>query len=132
MGKTKKTSQSLNIVYYFRTKDILMRKLYGTLFFFLLLHYSNAQVLSPREQATIIDEILADRVNTLLPQLMKANNIEMWVIISREYNEDPVLKTMLPATWLNARRRTILVFYNNPQKKYLKRWPLQDIMWEKI
>jgi Xaa-Pro aminopeptidase len=24
---------------------------------------------------------------------------------------------MLPATWLNARRRTILVFYNNPSKK---------------
>ncbi len=37
----------------------------------------------------------------------------MWVIISREYNEDPVMKTMLPSTWLAARRRTIMVFYDN-------------------
>jgi hypothetical protein len=49
--------------------------------------------------------------------LMERNGIDMWVIISREYNEDPVLKTMLPATWLSARRRTILVFYNDPAKK---------------
>jgi len=42
--------------------------------------------------------------------------IDMWVIISREYNEDPVMRTMLPATWLNARRRTILVFYRNKEK----------------
>ena len=44
---------------------------------------------------------------------MNETNIDMWVIISREYNEDPVLRTMLPATWLNARRRTILLFYRN-------------------
>ena len=36
----------------------------------------------------------------------------MWVIISREYNEDPVLKTFLPSTWQTARRRTILLIYN--------------------
>jgi Xaa-Pro aminopeptidase len=30
-------------------------------------------------------------------------------LIGREYAEDPVLKTMLPAEWLSARRRTILV-----------------------
>ena len=94
-----------------------MKKIIASLIFFLLLQNSNAQVLSSREQATIIDEILVERINTVLPQLMKTNNIEMWVIISREYNEDPVLKTMLPATWLSARRRTILVFYNNPSKK---------------
>lgn len=36
----------------------------------------------------------------------------MWVVISREYNEDPVIETLLPAEWLAARRRTILVFYD--------------------
>ena len=45
----------------------------------------------------------------------------MWVIVSREYNEDPVIRTMLPATWLSARRRTILVFYNNPNNKVFKK-----------
>ena len=45
----------------------------------------------------------------------------MWILISREYNEDPVLKTMLPATWLNARRRTILVFYRNKEKNTIEK-----------
>jgi len=41
---------------------------------------------------------------------MDRTDIDMWIIISREYNEDPVMKTMLPSTWLSARRRTIMVF----------------------
>ncbi|MDX2046112.1 MAG: M24 family metallopeptidase [Chitinophagaceae bacterium] len=87
------------------------------LFFFVLFLSARAQVLSPREQARVIDEILADRFDNLLPRLMEQTGIDMWVLVSREYNEDPVLRTMLPATWLSARRRTILVFYNNTQKK---------------
>ncbi|MBP6688187.1 MAG: M24 family metallopeptidase, partial [Lacibacter sp.] len=53
--------------------------------------------------------------------LMERNNIEMWVIVSREYNEDPVIRTMLPSTWISARRRTIIVFYNNPEKKVFEK-----------
>src|SRR5260221_2449739 len=95
-----------------------MRKQFLFLFFVLIAALSvNAQVLPLREQARVIDEILIERLDSLLPSLMEKSDIDMWVIISREYNEDPVLKTMLPATWLNARRRTILVFYNNPAKK---------------
>ena len=60
----------------------------------------------------VIDKIQKDRLDNLLPQLMSKSNLDMWVLIAREYNEDPVLRTMLPATWLNARRRTILVIYN--------------------
>ena len=98
-----------------------MKKIIVGFLFFFLLNYSEAQILPLREQAKVIDELLGERLNTLLPQLMVRNNIDMWVIVSREYNEDPVLKTMLPATWLSARRRTILVFCNNPSsKKYEK------------
>jgi len=46
----------------------------------------------------------------LLPKLMKRTGIDMWILVSREYNEDPVMKTMLPSAWLSARRRTIFVF----------------------
>jgi len=70
-------------------------------------------ILSVQEQSRVIDEILEDRLDNLLPELMRREGIDMWVIISREYNEDPVMKTMLPSTWLNARRRTIMVFYDN-------------------
>ena len=74
---------------------------------------SPVAILSERDRARAVDEILEDRFANFLPQLMRREGIDMWVIISREYNEDPVLKTMLPSTWLSARRRTIMVFYDN-------------------
>lgn len=72
-----------------------------------------SQILSEFERAELKDEILNDRFNNLLPDLMDRTDIDMWLIISREYNEDPVMRTMLPSTWLNARRRTILLFYRD-------------------
>lgn len=80
---------------------------------------NSQQILSEKDQAKIIDELLAERFNNLLPQLMDRTGIDMWILISREYNEDPVLQTMLPATWLNARRRTIILFYRNKEKNKL-------------
>ncbi|NDE78389.1 MAG: M24 family metallopeptidase [Chitinophagaceae bacterium] len=81
-------------------------------------------VLTEREQSKIVDEILEERFQTLLPVLMKRSGIDMWLLISREYNEDPVLKTMLPSTWLSARRTTMLVFYLNPATQTLERFAI--------
>ncbi|GAB4040191.1 M24 family metallopeptidase [Spirosoma gilvum] len=78
---------------------------------------SPSSVLPERERARVIDEILDDRFANLLPQLMRREGIDMWIIISREYNEDPVLRTMLPSTWLSARRRTIMVFFDNGKER---------------
>ena len=77
------------------------------------MNVNSQQILPERQRAEVVDNILKDRFNNLLPTLMDDTGFDMWILISREYNEDPVLKTMLPATWLNARRRTILVFYRN-------------------
>jgi hypothetical protein len=74
-------------------------------------------VLSQREQAVVIDQWLDERIKTILPELMDRADIDMWVIISREYNEDPVIRTFLPATWHAARRRTMLVMYKAPGSK---------------
>ena len=73
----------------------------------------NSQILNEKERANKINEILKNRFDNVLPELMDKTEIDMWILISREYNEDPVLKTMLPAEWLNARRRTIIVFYRD-------------------
>jgi hypothetical protein len=43
---------------------------------------------------------------------MRREGIQMWIVSAREYNEDPVIRSMLPATRLAARRRTILVFFD--------------------
>ena len=79
------------------------------------------QILPEEERAQVIDEILADRFDNLLPVLMDQSDIDMWIVISREYNEDPVLRTMLPSTWLNARRRTILLFYRDKAKNTIEK-----------
>lgn len=94
-----------------------MRKLVLIAVAILLSLFGSTQVLSLRDQAKVVDEITADRINNLLPQLMQRTGIDMWIVISREYNEDPILKTMLPATWLSARRTTMLVFYYNASTK---------------
>lgn len=69
-------------------------------------------ILPMEARAAVIDRWLADRVETVLPTLMRRADIDLWLIIGREYNEDPVLKTMLPATWLSARRRTMLLIFD--------------------
>ena len=61
-----------------------------------------------REQADVRDRWLTQRLLDVLPRLMDRADIDLWLVIGREYNEDPVLATLLPATWLSARRRTIL------------------------
>jgi len=96
-----------------------MRTIAFVLLFFTQISF--AQILSEKERALLKDEILEDRFQNLLPSLMEDANIDMWLLISREYNEDPVLKTMLPATWLNARRRTIIVFYRNKKENIIER-----------
>jgi len=92
-----------------------MKFLIPLVFTFVLITDISAQypnVLSQREQAKVIDELLNDRLENLLPQLMKREGFDMWVVISREYNEDPVIKTFLPSTWMAARRTTMLVMFD--------------------
>lgn len=79
------------------------------------------RILNERERAQVRDEILKERFNELLPELMDRTGIDMWLIISREYNEDPVMRTMLPAKWLNARRRTIIAFYRDKERDTIEK-----------
>mgnify|MGYP003325086852 FL=1 len=74
------------------------------------------QILNQQERAERYDALLNERIHEVLPQLMDQHNMDMWLLISREYNEDPILRTMLPATWLNARRRTIILFYRDAER----------------
>ena len=74
------------------------------------------RILPLRDRAALQDDIIADRLDTLIPMLMRREGIGAWVLIAREYNEDPIVKTMLPATWLNARRRTVLLFIDRGEE----------------
>lgn len=70
-------------------------------------------ILPLRQQAEIRNRRLQERLETVMPVVMGRNDFDMWLIICREYNEDPMIMSMLPATAMSARRRTILVFAKN-------------------
>ena len=74
-------------------------------------------ILPLKERADFVNKLQKERFNNLLPELMEKTGVDMWVLIAREYNEDPIIKTMLPPTWLNARRTTIVVFSLDTKSK---------------
>lgn len=69
-------------------------------------------ILSMRERAKVIDRILAERLDTVVPQIMREEDVDLWLLMSREYFEEPVVRSMLDAKSMAARRRTILIFYD--------------------
>lgn len=78
-------------------------------------------ILPMRERAALVNQWLQIRLDTVVPELMRREGVDMWIISAREYNEDPVITTMLPATWMKARRRTILVFYDRGEQQGVER-----------
>ena len=65
-----------------------------------------------REEAMIRQGWLRARLERVLPPLMRRHGIDMWLVICREYNEDPVFRSLVSPTVFAARRRTILVFHD--------------------
>lgn len=69
-------------------------------------------ILRLRDRARLEDQWLARRLDRVVPDLMREQKIDMWVMVAREYVEDPVVATMLDAKSMHARRRTILLFFD--------------------
>jgi Xaa-Pro aminopeptidase len=67
-------------------------------------------ILTLREQAEMYDAWLTVRLDRLLPELMRAEGFDMWIVICRENNEDPVFRSLVPFTTMYASRTSILVF----------------------
>ena len=79
------------------------------------------KILTHRQQAVLVKGFIEKRFETLLPRLMREAGIDMWVIVSREYNDDPVFRSMAPLTTYSSRRRTILVFVDPGAGKPVER-----------
>ena len=69
-------------------------------------------ILPARDQAKLVNDILENRLEQVIPEIMRENGVSMWVITAREYFEEPVIATMLDAESMHARRRTILIFHD--------------------
>jgi Xaa-Pro aminopeptidase len=77
-----------------------------------------------REQNRIRQEWLRHRLERVLPTLMRRHGVSMWLVICREYNEDPVFFSLVSPSVMAARRRTILVFYDQGEEKGIERLAL--------
>lgn len=84
-------------------------------------HPALPPVLPLRDRAKVIDAVLAERLETIVPRLMRDEGVDMWVLVAREYLEDPVVATMLDGESMRARRRTILLFYDPGAGKPIER-----------
>lgn len=79
------------------------------------------KVLTKLEQSKLQDKILASRLDNLLPELMRRNKIDCWVVVSDEYNEDPVMKTLLPSSRVSARRLSVVIFLDHGTDRGVER-----------
>ena len=69
-------------------------------------------ILGPRERCAVFDGWLEKRLDTVLPDVMRREKIDMWIVVSRENNEDPVFLSLVPAGYLASWRMYILVFFD--------------------
>ena len=68
------------------------------------------QVVAHRDRIEPMNAITNRRLDTLLPTLMDAADLDMWLVINREYAEDPVYFSLVPQPTFAARRTTMLIF----------------------
>ena len=87
-------------------------------------------VLPHRERPAVENRVLTERVEQLLPDLMAESGLDMWLVIAREYADDPVYQSLVPQPSFTARRTTMLVFEMQDDgtltRETVSRYPLGD------
>ena len=94
--------------------------------------YQRPAVPSLRDRVAAHDRLVKARLDQVVPKIMREVGVDMWVLVASEYNEDPVVKAMLPATWASARRRMVLIFFDRGPDKGVERlaiarYPVGDL-----
>lgn len=79
------------------------------------------------EQESIKDQWLKDRLNVILKEAMEKANIPFWIIVSKEYNEDPLIKSITPSTHDSSGRLAILAFYLNENTDVVERYLIGSV-----
>ena len=82
---------------------------------------SPGAVLPERQRVEPVNRMLRDRLENLLPRLMRETGIDLWLVINREYAEDPVYLTLVPEPVFAARRTTMLVFHDPGGDRKIRR-----------
>jgi len=78
-------------------------------------------ILPERERARIMDEWLKWRLDNILPELMRREGIDLWLVMSNEPDPGPVYFTLLPAMSLYVVRTSILMFHDRGKELGVER-----------
>jgi Xaa-Pro aminopeptidase len=81
-------------------------------------------ILSLEKQTELYNKNLEWKLDNVLPELMRREGLDMWVVICFEYSEDPVYRTLNTWPGDGARRLSILVFHDSQEgfKKLSATW----------
>jgi Xaa-Pro aminopeptidase len=82
----------------------------------------STNILPERERARIMNEWLEWRLENLLPELMRREGFDMWLVLAREPNEDPVYLTLMPEPHMSAWRTSVLIFHDEGEGRGVKRY----------
>ncbi len=103
-------------------------------------------ILSLRERKAVMDTWVELRLERLLPEEMRRDGLDMWLVICNESVEDPVIRALLPQDPLAVRRLSIYVFYDrgeagierlliarHAREFYTKDWnQFEETQWEAL
>jgi len=78
-------------------------------------------ILPEKAREQIMNEWLKWRLDNIVPELMRREGIDLWLVINREYNEDPVYLSLVPRPTMSARRTSILIFHDQGPEKGVER-----------
>lgn len=87
---------------------------------------SYGRILPLREQERIKDIWLGERLETILKESMALSELDMWLVVSKEYNEDPVMKTLYTSANDSSGRLTILAFYYDKEHDQIERYAISS------
>ncbi len=74
-----------------------------------------------KAQAELSTRILKERLEVVLPWAMEKSGMDMWIVLSRENCEDPIIHTLFTWDMPEARRISILMFHRNPSTGLIRR-----------
>jgi hypothetical protein len=82
--------------------------------------YQGPAIMGVRDQARVVNKLLGERFEKLLPAIMRETGFDMWIIICYEDNHDPVFSTIIPwECW--APILQMVVFYDAGNEKDVER-----------
>ncbi len=79
-------------------------------------------ILPEKDRARVMNEWLEWRLENMLPDLMREQGVDMWLIINREWVEDPVFFTLVPEPMMASPGCVALFFHDLGEDRGVERF----------